>query len=119
MRKSCMRCGPATHSARKKRCARICRTDCATGWKLCKRDADRHRSRVGERACMTRVVTKKGKSVNDVEVGNKAWDSIPLGDDLGSLDYVLTAQMIADYKRVVDNPHAAYPTVAGRHPANL
>ena len=51
--------------------------------------------------------------------GSKAWQAIPLGDDLGSLDYVLTAQMIADYRRVVDNPDAAYPTVAARHPANL
>ena len=50
---------------------------------------------------------------------SKVWESIPVGDDLGSLDYVLTAQMVADYRRVVDNPHAAYPTVAARHPANL
>ena len=34
--------------------------------------------------------------------GSKAWQSIPVGDDLGTLDYVLTAQMIADYRRVVD-----------------
>lgn len=50
---------------------------------------------------------------------SKVWESIPVGDDLGTLDYVLTAQMVADYRRVVDNPHAAYPTVAARHPANL
>jgi hypothetical protein len=47
------------------------------------------------------------------------WESIPIGDDLGSLDYIMTAEMIADYRRVVDNPFAAYPTVAARHPANL
>ena len=50
---------------------------------------------------------------------SKVWESIPVGDDLGTLDYVLTAQMVADYRRVVDNPHAAYPTVAARHPATL
>lgn len=50
---------------------------------------------------------------------SKVWESIPVGDDLGSLDYVLTQQMVDDYRRVVDNPHAAYPTVAARHPANL
>lgn len=50
---------------------------------------------------------------------HEVWDSIPLGEDLGSLDYVLTEEMLADYRRVVDNPHAAYPTVAARHPANL
>lgn len=47
------------------------------------------------------------------------WESIPVGDDLGSLDYVLTQKMVDDYRRVVDNPNAAYPTVAARHPANL
>ena len=50
---------------------------------------------------------------------SKVWESIPVGDDLGTLDYVLTAQMVADFRRVVDNAHAAYPTVAARHPANL
>ena len=50
---------------------------------------------------------------------NAVWESIPDGDDLGSLDYVLTEKMVADYRRVVDNPNAAYPTVAARHPANL
>jgi len=57
--------------------------------------------------------------VSEAEAGSKTWQSIPVGDDLGSLDYVLTEQMVADYRRVVDNPHAAYPTVAARHPANL
>jgi hypothetical protein len=55
--------------------------------------------------------------VSDAE--NSVWESIPIGDDLGSLDYVLTDKMMSDYRRVVDNPHAAYPTVAARHPANL
>jgi hypothetical protein len=50
---------------------------------------------------------------------NEVWESIPVGDDLGSLDYVMTAEMIADYRRVVDNPIAAYPTISARHPARL
>ena len=50
---------------------------------------------------------------------HEVWESIPVGDDLGSLDYVMTAEMIADYRRVVDNPLAAYPTIAARHPARL
>jgi hypothetical protein len=48
-----------------------------------------------------------------------AWEAIVVGEDLGTLEYVLTEQMVANYRRVVDNPHAAYPTVAARHPANL
>lgn len=59
------------------------------------------------------------KSVSEQAATSDVWESIPVGDDLGSLEYVLTAQMIADYRRVVDNPDAAYPTVAARHPANL
>lgn len=50
---------------------------------------------------------------------NGVWESIEVGEDLGSLEYVMTAEMIADYRRVVDNPTAAYPTIAARHPANL
>lgn len=57
--------------------------------------------------------------MSDSNTEHAVWDSIPIGDDLGSLDYVLTQQMVDDYRRVVDNPHAAYPTVAARHPANL
>jgi len=57
--------------------------------------------------------------VSEQAATSDVWESIPVGDDLGSLEYVLTAQMIADYRRVVDNPDAAYPTVAARHPANL
>lgn len=53
------------------------------------------------------------------EAPSKVWESIPVGDDLGTMDYVLTEQMVSDYRRVVDNPTAAYPTVAARHPANL
>jgi hypothetical protein len=57
--------------------------------------------------------------MSDAESEFKVWESIPVGDDLGTLDYVLSDQMVSDYRRVVDNPHAAYPTVAARHPANL
>lgn len=50
---------------------------------------------------------------------NSVWESIQVGEDLGSLTYLLTDEMVADYRRVVNNPRAAYPTVAGRHPARL
>lgn len=49
----------------------------------------------------------------------EAWEQIEVGEDLGTMEYVLTQEMMSDYRRVVDNPHAAYPTVAARHPANL
>lgn len=50
---------------------------------------------------------------------HEVWESIPVGDDLGTMDYVMTEQMVSDYRRVVGNPTAAFPTVAARHPANL
>lgn len=50
---------------------------------------------------------------------HEVWESIPVGDDLGVMDYVMTEQMVSDYRRVVGNPTAAFPTVAARHPANL
>lgn len=51
--------------------------------------------------------------------GFPAWEAVEVGEDLGTYDYIMTSEMIADYRRVVDNPNAAYPTVAARHPANL
>src|SRR6188472_2769293 len=57
--------------------------------------------------------------MSEVKERHEVWETIPVGDDLGTMDYVLTEQMVADYRRVVDNPYAAYPTVAARHPANL
>ncbi|HEX7023992.1 MAG TPA: hotdog fold domain-containing protein [Gemmatimonadales bacterium] len=47
------------------------------------------------------------------------WETLQVGDDLGSFRYLMTAEMIGNYRRVVENPQAAYPTVAGRHPARL
>jgi hypothetical protein len=57
--------------------------------------------------------------MNETAEKHEVWESIPVGDDLGTMDYVLTEQMLNDYRRVVGNPTAAYPTVAARHPANL
>lgn len=47
----------------------------------------------------------------------KNWDAIEVGETLPFFSYVLTARMTEDYRRVVGNPSAAYPTVAARHPA--
>lgn len=44
------------------------------------------------------------------------WDQVSVGEELGTYEYVITADMLARYRAVVDNPSAAYPTVAGRHP---
>jgi len=57
--------------------------------------------------------------MSEVSSERDVWDDIPVGEDLGTLEYVLTEKMVSDYRRVVGNPNAAYPTVAARHPANL
>lgn len=38
-----------------------------------------------------------------------------VGDELDPFEYVITQAMLEEYRQIVGNPHAAYPTVAGRH----
>jgi hypothetical protein len=45
------------------------------------------------------------------------WDELSIGDELPPFTYMLTQKMIDDYRAIIENPTAAYPTVAGRHPA--
>ena len=45
------------------------------------------------------------------------WPDLKIGETLPSFTYELTQEMVDAYKRTVGNPTAAYPTVAGRHPA--
>jgi hypothetical protein len=44
------------------------------------------------------------------------WDEVQIGQRLEPYAYVVTAEMLAAYRETVDNPTAAYPTVAGRNP---
>ncbi|MGE0295334.1 MAG: hypothetical protein AB7R99_01460, partial [Pseudonocardia sp.] len=45
------------------------------------------------------------------------WDDIAEGRSLPTVSYELTPQMFADFRTCVGYADAAYPTVAGRHPA--
>jgi hypothetical protein len=65
------------------------------------------------------TASRRRRIVDAAGEGNGVWESIEVGEDLGTLDYVLTEEMVADYRRVVNNPRAAYPTIAGRHPARM
>ena len=47
--------------------------------------------------------------------GNPLWDNAVVGDVLEPYEYVITQEMLDEYRQIVDNPNAAYPTVAGRH----
>lgn len=51
------------------------------------------------------------------KIGSSAsvWDSVKVGQVFPSFDYVVSQEMLDEYRLITDNPRAAYPTVAGRH----
>lgn len=49
------------------------------------------------------------------EVPLSVWDQAQVGEKLDPYEYVITQEMLQEYRSIVDNPGAAYPTVAGRH----
>lgn len=59
---------------------------------------------------------KTGEAARGLEAAPWLWDQVSVGDELDTYEYIVTAEMLACYRVVVDNPSAAYPTVAGRHP---
>ena len=42
-------------------------------------------------------------------------DEVKVGERLDPFSYLVTQEMLDEYRAIVGNPHAAYPTVAGRH----
>jgi hypothetical protein len=42
-------------------------------------------------------------------------DEVEVGETLDPFEYVITKEMLDEYRAIVDDPSAAYPTVAGRH----
>lgn len=40
------------------------------------------------------------------------WDKLEVGQELPSFSYVLTQQMINDFRKGVDDPEAAFPTIS-------
>jgi hypothetical protein len=45
------------------------------------------------------------------------WHSVRVGEVLPSVTYTLDRDKVEAYRALVENPTAAYPTVAARHPA--
>jgi hypothetical protein len=43
------------------------------------------------------------------------YERVQVGEALEPFEYVITKEMLNNYRLIVGNPHAAYPTVAGRH----
>ena len=43
------------------------------------------------------------------------FETLEIGEELGSFEYVLSEEMLANYRLSVDDPEAAYPTLAAKH----
>ena len=45
----------------------------------------------------------------------EVWEHVHVGEELDPFEYVITQAMFDEYRNIVGDPEAAYPTVAGRH----
>ena len=45
------------------------------------------------------------------------YDKIEIGEELGSYEYVLTQEMLDNFRRSVEDPDAPFPTLAVKHDA--
>ena len=43
------------------------------------------------------------------------YDKVDIGEELGSYEYILTQEMLDGFRQSVDDPDAAYPTLAVKH----
>ena len=46
------------------------------------------------------------------------YDDLVIGEPLGSYEYVLTQEMLDDFRDAVEDPEAAFPTLAVKHDAS-
>ena len=45
------------------------------------------------------------------------YNKLEIGEELGTYEYVLTQEMIDEYRKSVDDPDGAFPTIAVKHDA--
>jgi hypothetical protein len=45
------------------------------------------------------------------------YDNIKIGEELGSYEYLLTQEMMDNFRKAVDDPDAVFPTLAVKHDA--
>jgi hypothetical protein len=45
------------------------------------------------------------------------YNKVQIGEELGSYEYVLTQEMVDEYRKSVDDPEAVFPTIAVKHDA--
>lgn len=53
--------------------------------------------------------------MSDEATAQTIYERAVVGEALEPFEYVITQQMLDEYRQIVRNPRAAYPTVAGRH----
>ena len=45
------------------------------------------------------------------------YNNLQIGEELGSYEYVLTQEMVDEYRKSVDDPEGVFPTIAVKHDA--
>ena len=45
------------------------------------------------------------------------YNKLEIGEELGSYEYLLTQEMLDEYRKSVDDPEAVFPTIAVKHDA--
>lgn len=53
----------------------------------------------------------------DQELKIYDYDKVEIGEELGSYEYVLTQEMLDNYRASIDDPEAPFPTLAVKHDA--
>lgn len=53
-----------------------------------------------------------GQSIKEFD-----YDKLVIGEELGSYEYVLTREMLDNFRAAVDDPEASFPTLAVKHDA--
>lgn len=49
------------------------------------------------------------------QLRNFDFEAAEIGEELGSLEYVLTQEMLDNFRASVDDPEAPFPTIAAKH----
>lgn len=53
----------------------------------------------------------------DQDLKEFIYDQVEVGEELGSYDYVLTQEMLDNFRASIDDPEASFPTLAVKHDA--
>ena len=54
---------------------------------------------------------------SDAGLKEFVYDQVEIGEELGSYDYVLTQEMLDNFRASIEDPEASFPTLAVKHDA--